>query len=105
MKFRFVTRFQFAALVFLLASGKVMSADFPGESWERTSAIDAGLDEKHLVAARDYALTGEGSGYVTRAGKLVLSWGDPKKIYDLKSTTKSFGAAALGLAITDGRYR
>jgi CubicO group peptidase (beta-lactamase class C family) len=35
----------------------------------------------------------------------VFSWGDPKRLYDLKSTTKSFGAAALGLAIKDGKLR
>ena len=58
-----------------------------------------------LLRARDYGLTGNGSGYITRHGKLVLAWGDPKKRYDLKSTTKSFGAAALGLAIKDGKLR
>ena len=58
-----------------------------------------------LLSARDYALTGAGSGYITRHGKRVLAWGDPKKLYDLKSTTKSFGAAALGLAIKDGKVR
>jgi CubicO group peptidase (beta-lactamase class C family) len=53
--------------------------------------------------ARDYAMTGGGSGYITRAGKLVLSWGDLKTRYVLKSTTKSFGATALGLAVLDGK--
>ena len=71
----------------------------------RDIAIDAGLDEKQLIQARDYALTGAGSGYITRGGKLVMQWGDTKKLYDLKSTTKSFGAAALGLAITDGKIQ
>jgi hypothetical protein len=37
--------------------------------------------------------------------RLVMHWGDLKKLYDLKSTTKSFGAAALGLAVKDGRMR
>lgn len=32
-----------------------------------------------------------------------MSWGDLKKRYDLKSTTRSFGATALGLAILGGR--
>jgi hypothetical protein len=40
---------------------------------------------------------------ITRGGKLVMSWGDPEKTYDLKSTTKSIGVTALGLAIADGR--
>jgi hypothetical protein len=46
--------------------------------------MDAALLEK----AKEYALTGEGSGYIVRHGKLVLRWGDPKAKYDLKSTTK-----------------
>ena len=54
---------------------------------------------------RDYALTGGGSGYITRHGRLVMAWGDPRRLYDLKSTTKSFGSIALGLAIKDGKMR
>jgi hypothetical protein len=34
-----------------------------------------------------------------------MRWGDPRQRYDLKSTTKSFGATALGLAIADGKIR
>ncbi len=94
-----------AALLSLLSLANPQAADFPGEAWEETSAIDVGLDEKRLIEARDYALTGGGSGYITRAGKLVMKWGDDIKLYDLKSTTKSFGAAALGLAITDGKIK
>jgi CubicO group peptidase (beta-lactamase class C family) len=32
-----------------------------------------------------------------------MSWGDAKKRFDLKSTTKSIGVTALGLAIGDGK--
>jgi CubicO group peptidase (beta-lactamase class C family) len=78
---------------------------WPGKDWSRVSPAEAGLDEAKLVAARDYALTGGGSGYVVRGGKLVLSWGDPAARYDLKSSTKSIGAAALGIAILDGKMR
>ena len=61
------------------------------------------MDEAKLAQARDYALTGGGSGYITRHGRLVLAWGDPRTRYDLKSTAKSFGSIALGLAIKDGK--
>jgi CubicO group peptidase (beta-lactamase class C family) len=61
------------------------------------------MDEAKLLEAKDYALTGEGSGYIIHQGKLVLSWGDPKRTYDLKSTTKSIGVTTLGLALLDGR--
>jgi CubicO group peptidase (beta-lactamase class C family) len=78
---------------------------WPSTEWVRATPAEAGLDETKLTRARDYALTGSGSGYIVRGGKLVLSWGDAERRYDLKSTTKSFGAAALGLAIRDGKAR
>ena len=61
------------------------------------------MDESELQKARGYALTGGGSGYITRHGRLVMSWGDAGRRYDLKSTTKSIGVTALGLAIADGK--
>jgi len=73
--------------------------------WERASPASQGMNESKLQQAREYALTGGGSGYIIRHAKLVMSWGDPKKRYDLKSTTKSIGATALGLAIMDGKIR
>ncbi|MCA9050790.1 MAG: serine hydrolase, partial [Planctomycetaceae bacterium] len=80
-----------------------VAADFPGERWAMVTAAEAGLDAGQLERARDYAMTGGGSGYITRGGRLVLSWGDAAKRYDLKSTTKSFGTTALGLAVWDGK--
>jgi len=58
-----------------------------------------------LAAARDYALTGGGSGMVLRSGRVVLEWGDLGRRYDLKSSTKSIGAMVLGLALGDGKVR
>ena len=55
--------------------------------------------------ARDYALTGGGSGFVVFEGRQVMSWGDLDRRYDLKSTTKSFGATALGVALLDGKVQ
>ncbi len=79
--------------------------EFPGARWVTATPAEVGLDATLLGQARDYALTGGGSGHIIRHGKLVLAWGDPKQRYDLKSTTKSFGTAALGLAIKDGKLR
>jgi len=70
-------------------------------SWPKATPDQVGMYQEKLKQAKQIALTGGGSGFITRHGKLVMSWGDPKKRYDLKSTTKSFGAAALGLAIAD----
>ncbi|MEZ5391356.1 MAG: serine hydrolase [Bryobacterales bacterium] len=74
-----------------------------GAEWERATPAEAGLETRWLDAARDYALTGGGSGVVIRGGKLVYSWGDVDALYDLKSSTKSFGATALGVAVSDGK--
>ena len=80
------------------------SADeWPLPGWKTARPADVGMDETQLKKSRDYALTGGGSGYVIRHGKLVMSWGDAGRKYDLKSTTKSIGVTALGLAIADGK--
>ena len=76
---------------------------YPAAEWQLAKPADVGMDETLLSAARDYALTGGGSGYITRHGKLVMSWGDPRTLYDLKSTSKSIGVTALGLALADGK--
>ena len=76
---------------------------FPTSGWAEKPPQELDLDESKLRDAQDYALTGEGSGYITRQGYLVMKWGDPRQRYDLKSTTKSFGATALGVAILDGK--
>ena len=89
----------------LIAGSLSPAAEFPGERWATATPAEAGFDEAKLNQARDYALTGGGSGYITRGGKLVLAWGDIAQRYDIKSSTKSFGAAALGLAIKDGKMR
>jgi CubicO group peptidase (beta-lactamase class C family) len=72
-------------------------------AWDQATPEDVALDPAKLQHARDYALTGGGSGFITRHGKLVMSWGDEKARYDLKSSTKSIGVTALGLALMDGR--
>jgi CubicO group peptidase (beta-lactamase class C family) len=77
----------------------------PGARWPAATPAESGLDGAALARARDYALTGGGSGCIVRGGRMVFSWGDLAQRYDLKSTTKSFGAAALGLAVQDGRMR
>ena len=78
---------------------------WPDHEWQRARPADLGMDAAKLRQARDYALTGGGSGYITRGGKLVLGWGDPEQLYDLKSTTKSFGATALAVAIHDRKMK
>jgi len=69
-------------------------------AWEEVSPEQMGMKAGELQKAIDYA---GGSGYITRGGKLVMKWGSAAKRYDLKSTTKSIGVTALGLAIKDGK--
>jgi len=71
-------------------------------AWETTTPDQAGMNTIKLAQARDYALTGGGSGSIIRGGKMIMSWGDQDTLYDLKSTTKSIGLTALGLALNDG---
>jgi len=99
---------RFVTMVFVLVATttSALANDlWPLPNWQQARPSDVGLDEQQLSRARDYALTGGGSGYITRSGKLVMSWGDPTQRYDLKSTTKSIGVTALGLAIADGKIQ
>ncbi len=80
-------------------------AVWPVPQWARAEPAEVGMDESKLAQAREYALTGGGSGYIIRHGRVAIAWGDPRAMYDLKSTTKSFGSIALGLAIKDGKLQ
>lgn len=93
------------ALVPLAAHSADPAPVWPGETWESCTPAEAGLDEAMLAKARDYALTGEGSGFIARHGKMVMSWGDQTTLYDIKSSSKSFGVTVLGLALKDGKVK
>jgi CubicO group peptidase (beta-lactamase class C family) len=98
-------RFGALLLLLLIFTRLTSAAESPNEQWPKATAKEVGLDEAQLNQARDYALTGGGSGCITRHGKRVMTWGDLQQRYDIKSSTKSFGTAALGLAIKDGKMR
>jgi CubicO group peptidase (beta-lactamase class C family) len=76
---------------------------WPTSGWVAATPAEMGLRSDVLEQARDYALTAGGSGFITRGGKVVMVWGSPTQRYALKSTTKSIGGTALGLALQDGR--
>jgi CubicO group peptidase (beta-lactamase class C family) len=78
---------------------------WPIPVWSTATPAQMGMDEATLGQARDNALTSGGAGYITRGGRLVMSWGDPAQLYEIKSATKSIGITALGLAIQDGLMR
>lgn len=81
------------------------AAAFPGEKWPQARPAEVNLAEARLQQARDYALTGGGSGMIVRQGKVVMTWGDQAKLYDLKSSSKSIGVTLLGVALQDGKVR
>lgn len=95
----------FALTALLCLPSIQQAADWPGDRWEVQSPAEAGLEVAKLEQARDYALTGGGSGCIIYHGKLVMEWGDSKALYDLKSSSKSIGSSILGLAIKDGKVK
>jgi CubicO group peptidase (beta-lactamase class C family) len=84
------------------------NSDPVNHGWTKVAAADVGMNQTLLDQAATYAQT-EGStkpnsaGMIVRKGRLVHSWGNIDKRFDLKSTTKSMGGIALALAIDDGR--
>ena len=61
------------------------------------------MDEGRTAAAAKYGRDRGGSGIITRWGRRVAFWGDQRKKYDLKSSTKSFGSIMAALAFKDRR--
>lgn len=99
------------ALIFILpffllqCTTSTSEVPWPDPDWPAATPEELALNIHKLRQARDYALTGGGAGCIIKNGKLVMSWGDPRQRYDLKSTTKSIGVTILGLALQDGLVR
>lgn len=99
-----------AAILAALSTATAFAAEtnpsiWPGAAWEEVQPEAVGMDAALLEKARDYALSGDGSGLITRHGQVVLRWGDPARRYDLKSSTKAIGVTAVGLALMDGKFK
>jgi CubicO group peptidase (beta-lactamase class C family) len=78
---------------------------FPASEWATATPADMNMEAAKLDQARDYSLIGGGSGFITRRGRVVYTWGDTAARYTVKSATKSIGGIALGLALDDGRLQ
>jgi CubicO group peptidase (beta-lactamase class C family) len=87
--------------VFLLYFRNAGAVEFPEPEWSSVTPESMGLNSDLLRKSQEYALTGEGSGCVIVRGKMVAVWGDRKKIYDLKSSSKSIGVSLLGVALKE----
>jgi CubicO group peptidase (beta-lactamase class C family) len=81
------------------------SSVFPTSQWQTATPAEMSMDAAKLDQARNYSLIGGGSGFITRHGRVVYTWGDTDALYTVKSATKSIGGIALGLALDDGRLR
>jgi hypothetical protein len=77
---------------------------WPEQKWHAALPEEVGMDSALLAAARDYAMTGGGSGMIVRRGRVVMQWGDQQQTYDLKSSTKAIGVTAVGVALKDGKF-
>ena len=75
---------------------------WPTAGWPTATPAELGMEVEKLEQARDHALIGGGTGFITRGGYQVFSWGSPTLTFKLRSTTKSFGATLLGLMVEDG---
>ncbi|MHC4309125.1 MAG: serine hydrolase [Planctomycetota bacterium] len=96
----------FTSLVILPAAGQGKGGEiWPMPVWKQANPDEMGMDAGLLGRARDYALTGGGSGFITRSGRVVMQWGNQKRRYDLKSSTKAIGVTAVGLALKDGKIK
>jgi CubicO group peptidase (beta-lactamase class C family) len=96
------------AIVILVVCASCSSGQdalWPSPDWESATPQSVGLDGSKLDEAKRYALSAGGSGIIIRHGRVALRWGDQKRKYDIKSSTKSFGATMLGMAIKDGKIR
>ncbi len=102
---RVLVTFNSVAIILLTSLGQAQTGRdvWPGRAWQERSPEAVGMDADLLGQARDFALTGGGSGIVTRHGYVVLRWGDQQQTYDLKSSTKAIGVTAVGLALADGK--
>ena len=58
---------------------------WPAADWPGATPAEVGMDAAKLAEARNYALRGGGSGCVIRHGRRILTWGDLKQLYDLRS--------------------
>ena len=90
----------FWIIVTSLLSGCEGSGNLHKDWLKEVSPEQMGMNPAKLQQASGYA---GGSGYIVRSGRLVMKWGNSTHRYDLKSTTKSIGVTALGLAIKDGK--
>jgi CubicO group peptidase (beta-lactamase class C family) len=86
------------ALPFVLLSFQTQASSFI--DWPTISPTEAGFSAEKLKAAKDFAVGSESSaGIVIYKGKILLSWGDITKKFQIYSGRKSLLSALIGIAV------
>lgn len=81
------------------------NSDPTNHGWARvTASTEVGMTQALLEQAATYAQTGGtaisgNAGMIVRRGRIVHSWGNIDQRFELKSTSKSIGGMALGIAM------
>lgn len=88
----------------LLATGLAL-AEQPVGPWQRTE-LAAGWSAEQLLSVQDKARTLAPTALlVVQNGRIVASWGDPRRKVNLRSVRKSLLSALYGIAVSEGRIR
>lgn len=96
--FRIASAVIFISLLYCIVACSEFSSHVENKEHNKEVEI-AGMSIEKVQEAVRYS---GGSGIIMRGNETVYQWGDMTKLYDLKSTSKSIGIIALGLAIDDG---
>ncbi len=67
---------QLTLALLVLVSVPREDESWPTAEWTRAAPAEVSMDAGRLHQARDYAISGGGSGCVLRHRKLVILWGD-----------------------------
>jgi CubicO group peptidase (beta-lactamase class C family) len=96
-----------ALVLFILYSGRLESAIFPGKEWEKMSAGEAsaaGWSAEKLADLRVFSNTLETEAVVVVTnGKILASWGATDKKFNVHSIRKSMLSALCGIEVAEGR--
>ena len=92
-----------AAITLLLATELASAQTYwPGKNldWERKSPQEAGFDAAAIQRAVEIAIAGESTSPRDPAfkGYIIAEWGDPQKVDNTFSVSKSFLSTTIGVA-------
>ncbi len=101
--------FKIAMLASLLLGARfeasvAAEAEFPGDTWRKADPAQFGWSFGKLEAARKYAEEMESTAVmIVQDGRVIASWGDPRKKVSVHSVRKSFMSALYGPAVAKGQ--